>query len=119
MPLLVVVGFAMMLQTAATNTILQTIVEERMRGRVMAFYTMAVMGTAPFGSLLAGSLAERIGAPWTIASSGVVVACAAVHFYTKLPKLRAQVRPIYIKLGILPEVAEGLQSAEETATPAA
>ncbi|HEX4385173.1 MAG TPA: hypothetical protein VH083_19575, partial [Myxococcales bacterium] len=91
----------------------------RMRGRVMAFYTMAVMGTAPFGALLAGGLASRIGAPWTIAISGVVVACAGVYFYSKLPMLRAELRPIYIKLGILPAVAEGLQSAEDTATPAA
>jgi MFS family permease len=119
LPILVAVGFAMMLQTAATNTIVQTIVEERMRGRVMAFYTMAVMGTAPFGALLAGGLASRIGAPWTIAISGVVVACAGVYFYSKLPMLRAELRPIYIKLGILPAVAEGLQSAEDTATPAA
>ncbi|HEX4381605.1 MAG TPA: MFS transporter [Myxococcales bacterium] len=119
LPILVAVGFAMMLQTAATNTIVQTIVEERMRGRVMAFYTMAVMGTAPFGALLAGGLASRIGAPWTIAISGVVVACAGVFFYSKLPMLRAELRPIYIKLGILPAVAEGLQSAEDTATPAA
>jgi MFS family permease len=117
--LLVVVGFAMMLQTAATNTILQTIVEERMRGRVMAFYAVAVMGTAPFGALLAGALASRIGAPWTIAASGVVVACAAAYFYTKLPALRAELRPIYIKLGILPEVAEGLRSAQDAATPSA
>jgi MFS family permease len=119
MPILVAVGFAMMLQTAATNTIVQTIVEERMRGRVMAFYTMAVMGTAPFGALLAGGLAAHIGAPWTIAISGVVVTCAGVYFYSKLPMLRAELRPIYIKLGILPAVAEGLQSAEDTATPAA
>ncbi|HEY2029512.1 MAG TPA: MFS transporter [Myxococcales bacterium] len=119
LPLLVVVGFAMMLQTAATNTILQTIVEERMRGRVMAFYAVAVMGTAPFGALLAGALASRIGAPWTIGASGVVVACAAAYFYTKLPALRAELRPIYIKLGILPEVAEGLRSAQEGATPSA
>jgi MFS family permease len=119
LPLLVVVGFAMMLQTAATNTILQTIVEERMRGRVMAFYTMAVMGTAPFGSLISGVLASRIGAPWTIAASGVVVAIAGCFFYSQLPKLRAELRPIYIKLGILPAVAEGLQSTEDSATPAA
>jgi MFS family permease len=119
LPLLVAVGFSMMLQTAATNTILQTIVEERMRGRVMAFYTMAVMGTAPFGALLAGALASRIGAPWTIGASGVVVAIAGGFSYAQLPKLRAALRPIYIKLGILPEVAEGLKSAEDTATPAA
>jgi MFS family permease len=119
MALLVVVGFAMMLQTAATNTILQTIVEEKMRGRVMAFYTVAVMGTAPFGALLAGALAQRIGASWTIGVSGVVVALAGAHFYRRLPALRAELHPIYVKLGILPQVAEGLQSAEDTATPAA
>jgi MFS family permease len=119
LPLLVVVGFSMMLQTAATNTILQTIVEERMRGRVMAFYTMAVMGTAPFGSLLAGALASRIGAPWTIAGGGLVCAGAAAGFYTQLPKLREQIRPIYVKLGILPAVAEGLKSTDNAATPAA
>jgi MFS family permease len=119
MPLLVVVGFAMMLQTAATNTILQTIVEERMRGRVMAFYAMAVMGTAPFGALLAGALASSIGAPWTIALSGVVVGIAASYFYTRLPVLGAELRPIYVRLGILPEVAAGLQSTNETAKPAA
>jgi MFS family permease len=119
LPLLVVVGFSMMLQTAATNTILQTIVEERMRGRVMAFYTMAVMGTAPFGALIAGALASRIGAPWTIAGGGLLCSGAAAGFYTQLPKLRAQVRPIYVKLGILPEVAEGLRSADSAATPAA
>ena len=120
LPLLVVVGFSMMQQTAATNTILQTIVEERMRGRVMAFYAVAVMGTAPFGSLIAGALAERIGAPWTVAGGGVLCAGMAAIFALKLPALRAQVRPIYQKLGILPEVAEGLkQATQEVPTPAA
>ena len=111
--LLVVVGFAMMLQTAASNTILQTIVEERMRGRVMAFYAMAVMGTAPFGSLIAGAAADRIGAPWTIACGGLLCTATALVFAFKLPALREQVRPVYQKLGILPEVAEGLQHATQ------
>src|SRR5205085_617634 len=83
------------------NTVLQTILEERMRGRVMAFYTMAVMGTAPFGALIAGVLADRIGAPWTIAGGGVVCAGAAGYCAAQLPRLREQVRPIYQKLGIL------------------
>ena len=117
----VVVGFAMMQQTASTNTILQSIVEERMRGRVMAFYAVAVMGTAPFGSLIAGALAARVGAPWTVAGGGIVCSIAAAFFALKLPALRAQVRPIYQKLGILPEVAEGLQHAtqEVPTSPAA
>ncbi|HUJ28427.1 MAG TPA: MFS transporter [Myxococcales bacterium] len=111
--LLVVVGFAMMQQTAATNTILQTIVEEHMRGRVMAFYAVAVMGTAPFGSLIAGALAERIGAPWTVAGGGLICTAMAALFALKLPALREQIKPIYRKLGILPEVAEGLQHATQ------
>jgi MFS family permease len=119
LPLLIVVGFSMMLQTASTNTVLQTILEERMRGRVMAFYTMAVMGTAPFGSLIAGALADRIGAPWTIAGGGLVCASAAGYFTAQLPRLREQVRPIYQRLGILPEVAEGLRAAQDVSTPAA
>jgi MFS family permease len=118
LPLLVAVGYSMMLQTASTNTVLQTILEERMRGRVMAFYTMAVMGTAPFGSLLAGALADRIGAPWTIAGGGLLCAAAAGYFATQLPRLREHVRPIYQRLGILPELAEGLRAAEDV-SPAA
>jgi MFS family permease len=120
LPLLVVVGFSMMLQTASTNTILQTIVEERMRGRVMSFYSMAVMGTAPFGSLLAGFLAGRIGAPWTIAAGGVLLVFGAAWFAAELPRIREMVRPIYQRLGILPEVATGLQGASHAPTgPAA
>jgi MFS family permease len=120
LPLLVAVGFSMMLQTAATNTILQTILEEHMRGRVMAFYTMAVMGTAPFGALIAGALAARIGAPWTIAAGGLLCVLASVRFAAQLPALRRELRPIYQKLGILPEVAQGLQGAQQVPTaPAA
>src|SRR3954471_7656105 len=120
LPLLAVVGYSMMSQTASTNTVLQTIVEERMRGRVMAFYTMAVMGTAPFGALIAGTLAARIGAPWTIAAGGLLCTAASSWFALQLPALRRELRPIYQKLGILPEVAQGLQSAQDVPTaPAA
>ena len=65
-----IVGAGFMIQMAATNTVLQTLVEDALRGRVMAFYTMAFLGTAPIGSLLAGVVADRIGAPMTIASAG-------------------------------------------------
>jgi MFS family permease len=95
-------GFGMMVEMASSNTILQTIVDEHMRGRLMSFYTMAFLGTAPFGSLLAGALATRIGAPITIGIGGATCLIGAAFFATKLPELRALVRPIYMRLGILP-----------------
>lgn len=106
-PLLFVTGLGFMVQMAASNTLLQTLVEDDKRGRVMSFYTMAFMGTAPFGSLLAGSLAARIGAPRTLLLGGVGCIAAAVWFATLLPRLRVLVRPIYVQMGILQEVAEG------------
>jgi MFS family permease len=98
---LTVVGYGMMVMMAASNTLLQTIVEERMRGRVMSFYAMALIGTAPFGSLLAGALAARIGAAATIGAGGVVCLGVAGWFAVKLPVWREQVRPIYERLGIV------------------
>jgi MFS family permease len=99
-------GFGMMQQMAASNTILQTIVHDEKRGRVMAFYSMAFVGMAPFGSLLAGFLAARIGAPKTLALGGVLCVAASLWFARQLPKIRELVRPIYRKLGILPEIAQ-------------
>ena len=96
-----IVGAGMMVQMASTNTILQTIVEEELRGRVMAFYTMAFLGTAPIGSLLAGVVADRIGTPATILIGGVVCIVAGAWFGVRLPRLRALVRPIYVRRGIL------------------
>jgi len=90
-----------MIQMASTNTVIQTIVEERLRGRVMAFYTMAFLGTAPIGSLLAGVVAARIGASNTIIGGGVLTMLAAIWFSTRLPSLRIAVRPIYEARGIL------------------
>jgi MFS family permease len=103
---LVVVGFGMMVQMAASNTILQTIVEDDKRGRVMSFYSMAFMGMAPFGGLLAGALALRIGAPETVMVSGIACMLAAAWFATRLPMLRGEVRPIYREIGILPPLDE-------------
>ena len=100
--LLPIVGGGMMVETASTNTILQTIVEERMRGRVMSFYTMAFLGTAPLGSLLAGVAADRIGAPMTILVGGIACVAAGAWFSTRLPSIRALLRPIYVQKGILP-----------------
>jgi MFS family permease len=101
--LMVFIGLGMMLQTAASNTILQTITDDDKRGRVMSFYTMAIMGTAPFGSLLAGWLAKVVGAPWTIFLGGLATIIGALFFLRKLPDLQRLVLPVYIKMGIIPE----------------
>jgi len=111
--LMIFIGLGMMMQTAASNTILQTITDDDKRGRVMGFYSMSIMGTAPFGSLMAGGLAKVIGTPWTIFAGGFVTIIGGLFFLRKLPELRAQVRPVYVKMGIIPEVAEGLQLASE------
>ena len=110
-------GFGMMQQMASSNTILQTIVHEEKRGRVMAYYTMAFVGVAPFGSLLAGAAATRIGAPATLTIGGVLCIAAAAWFAFELRRIRMQVRPIYVELGILPEVATGLQAAAALQVP--
>ncbi|HEY3933808.1 MAG TPA: MFS transporter [Gemmatimonadales bacterium] len=102
MGLLLLVGTGFMTQTAGSNTLLQTLVRPEMRGRVMAFYTMAIMGTMPFGALLAGALAQRIGAPDTILAGGLTCILAGAVFLRYLPKLREVIRPIYIERGIIP-----------------
>jgi MFS family permease len=96
-------GFGMMVQMAASNTVLQTIVDEDKRGRVMSFYTMAFMGTVPFGGLFAGSLASKIGAPATVMMGGFACLLGATLFAMKLPSLRMMVRPIYVSKGIIHE----------------
>lgn len=101
-PLLVVTGAGMMLQMSAGNTLLQTLVDERMRGRVMSLFTVAVFGMAPFGSLAAGLLGARFGAPVALAAGGVFTLVAVAVFAWRLPALRAQARPVYEKLGIVP-----------------
>lgn len=111
------VGFGMMQQMAPSNTILQTIVDDEKRGRVMAFYSMAFQGMAPFGSLLAGNLAGRIGAPRTMMINGAMCLVASAWFARKLPAVREVVRPIYVRMGILPEVALGVQQAATMQEP--
>jgi MFS family permease len=115
--LMMLTGLGFMVQMAASNTVLQTIVDEDKRGRVMSFYTMAFMGTAPFGSLLAGSVADRIGAPHTLLFGGIGCVLGAFWFATSLPALRRDVRPIYRKIGILPEVAQGIHQTSELSIP--
>jgi len=99
--ILPVVGAGMMITMASTNTVLQTIVEERLRGRVMAFYTMAFLGTVPIGSLIAGVAASRFGTEATIVSGGIACLAAGAWFGLALPGLREIVRPIYVEKGII------------------
>ena len=111
--LMLVTGFGMMVQMAASNTILQTIVDEDKRGRVMAFYGMAFLGMSPFGSLFAGVLAGWIGAENTVMVGGIACLARGMFFALRLPHLRTLVRPIYVRMGIVPEVASGVQAATE------
>lgn len=111
--LMVFIGLGMMIQAAASNTILQTVTDDDKRGRVMSFYTMAIMGTAPFGSLMGGGLANIIGTPAMIMLGGAASVIGALFFLRKLPELKNIVRPVYIRMGIIPEVATGIQSASE------
>jgi MFS family permease len=115
--LMFLTGFGMMQQMASSNTILQTIVQEDKRGRVMSYYTMSFVGMAPFGSLLAGAVASKIGAPDTLLISGICCILGALWFGSHLKTLRKLVRPIYVELGIIPELAIGIQSASALRTP--
>jgi MFS family permease len=95
-------GFGMIQEMSASNTVIQTLVSDQMRGRVMSYYAMAFFGMAPFGSLLAGGLAHWVGAPVTLMITGAFCIVGAGWFATQLPKIRVHIRPIYRDLGILP-----------------
>lgn len=103
MALMALAGYGLMTQIVASNTIIQTLVDDDKRGRVMAFYTIALQGSMPIGSLLGGSLASRVGAPATLIASGLACALLALWFWTKLPEMRPTMRTRYAELGILPE----------------
>jgi len=109
--LLAVIGFGMMVQMGASNTMLQTIVEEDKRGRILSLYTMAFMGMAPLGSLVAGSLAYGIGADKTLFLAGFTSLCATGLFSLQYQRFRRLVRPLYIKMGILPEMPSSVYPA--------
>lgn len=113
MPLLVMSSGGMMILMASTNTLIQTVVEERMRGRVMAFYTMAFLGMTPFASLMAGALGARFGAPIAVRIGAGLSLVAIAIFARRLPRLNRAVRPVYERLGILPPVAAGVADASE------
>jgi MFS family permease len=114
---LVLAGFGMMAQMASSNTVLQTIVDDDKRGRIMSLYSMAFTGVSPIGSLLVGGVAGALGAPMAILLSGTACLVAAAVFARQLPQLRASIRPVYRRLGIVPEVARGVQAATHNVTP--
>ncbi len=106
LPMLFLVGTGAMLSAASTNTVLQTIVEDRLRARVMSIYMMSFLGVAPVGALFAGVLAERIGPPATLALGGALALVAAFTYWMKLESIRNAIRPVYQKLGIVPRPDE-------------
>ena len=112
MLMMLVTGFGMMQGLTGSNTIIQTLVDENMRGRVMSYYTMAFVGMAPFGSLLAGAMAHTIGAPRTVVVSGIACIVGAFWFTTQLPAIRRDMRPIYERLGIIPQPSPLEEAAE-------
>ena len=105
--LLIPVGYGVMLQMSSSNTLIQAMVPDHLRGRAMAVYTMMFMGMAPIGALLAGAMADRIGAPLTVAIGGLAAALGAAYFYRRLPKLRFEARELLSAQGIAsPEPAD-------------
>jgi MFS family permease len=110
--LMVFVGFGLLQTASASNTIIQSLVNEEMRARVMSYYTMAFFGAAPFGSLLAGALAHRIGAPHTVMFTGACCIAGSVWFGLELPKIRKVMRPIYQRMGLLPTREDELIAQE-------
>ncbi len=111
-------GWSLITNFAATNTILQTVVDDDKRGRVMSFFAMSFMGMTPFGVLIAGALASHLshdpfaGATRTLLLMSGVCLLASIRFWVILPKIRKHIRPIYVQRGILPEIAEGLRLAD-------
>ena len=113
MALMLLTGFGMMQGLVASNTIIQTLVDDKMRGRVMSYYTMAFVGMAPFGSLLAGTMAHLIGAPRTVIVCGCVCILGACWFWWRLPGIRREMRPVYERLGIVPQANLEIQESAE------
>jgi MFS family permease len=96
--LMIVMGFGSMVQIASSNTLLQTIVEDNKRGRVMSFFLMAYFGTMPFGSLIAGSMSDRYGAPVTLAFGGACCVAGAIWFAMTLSSIEHQIAPTYARV---------------------
>ena len=115
--ILSITGFGSMALVASSNTILQTIVDDDKRGRIMSLFTMSFIGIAPFGSLIAGAITNRVGVRITLIIGGLSCLAGGLLFACILPRIRSHIRPIYLKKGIITEVAAGMQSAAELTTP--
>ncbi len=117
--MMAILGFCMITTMASVNTVLQTITEDWMRGRVMSLFTMCFMGMMPLGSLIAGELArpDRLGPTWTVTAGGIACIFGGIFFAQALPEIRRLARPILVARGILPEVATAIQTASELRVP--
>jgi MFS family permease len=98
--LMIPVGYGVMLQMSGSNTLIQSMVPDKLRGRAMAVYTMMFMGMAPLGSLFAGAVAEKIGAPWTVAIGGAGAIAGAYWFLQKLPEIQREARELIAAQGL-------------------
>lgn len=107
--LMLFTGFGMLQGLTASNTIIQTLAPEDKRGRVMSYYTAAFVGMAPFGSLFAGAMAHAIGAPRTVMVTGSCCIAGGLWFWTRLPAIRREMRPIYERLGIIAPLPQPVQ----------
>jgi MFS family permease len=112
MPMLVCAGCGMMTVFASCNTLVQTVVDDSKRGRVMSLYTLSFMGPGPFGVLLAGALAHRIGAPLTVAIYGAACLVAVGLYLTRLPLLSAALHRTHVRLGLVPEVVAAARNPQ-------
>ena len=115
--LMLVTGFGMMVQMASSNTLLQTVVDDNKRGRVMSFYNMAFMGMAPFGSLLAGSVARKIGAPYTLLVGGICCLAGAGLIARQLPVLGEGVRKAHARSPVAQRLPGQFEAEAELAKP--
>jgi MFS family permease len=95
-------GMGMMLTAGSINTVLQTIVDDRLRARVAALYIMSFLGVSPLGALAAGWAAQYVGPPAALALGGAIALCASLAYLARLPALRREMRPVYVRLGIVP-----------------
>jgi len=114
---LVVTGLGLMVQAACSNTVLQTIVDDGKRGRLMSFFLMAYLGTAPLGSLLAGFLSARIGVQQTLLAGGLCCILGALWFANYLPAIHGSIHPIYARMGLMPQVSAGEAGVELSLSP--
>jgi MFS family permease len=113
MPMLVCAGCGMMTVLASCNTLVQTVLDDSKRGRVMSLYTLSFMGGGPFGVLLAGALAHHVGAPITVSIYGAACLLAVGLYLLRLPSLTAALRPLHVQLGLVPETVEPVEAPSE------